>query len=119
MRISDWSSDVCSSDLGVTVESIDYGPIEATLDHQTGANAWLTVTLHEGKNREVRKICGHLGLTVNRLIRIAYGPFALGKLPKRALEEVDPGRLRQARSEERHVGKECVSTGRSRWSPYN
>src|SRR3546814_10188098 len=89
MRISDWSSDVCSSDLGVTVESIDYGPIEATLDHQTGANAWLTVTLHEGKNREVRKICGHLGLTVNRLIRIAYGPFALGKLPKRALEEVD------------------------------
>src|SRR3546814_880987 len=81
---------------GVTVESIDYGPIEATLDHQTGANAWLTVTLHEGKNREVRKICGHLGLTVNRLIRIAYGPFALGKLPKRALEEVDPGRLRQA-----------------------
>ncbi|HMA16637.1 MAG TPA: pseudouridine synthase [Kiloniellaceae bacterium] len=81
---------------GVTVEGVDYGPIEATLDYQTGSNAWLTVALREGKNREVRKICAHLGLTVNRLIRIAYGPFSLGKLPKRALDEVEPARLRQA-----------------------
>src|SRR5690606_7174779 len=81
---------------GVTVEGVDYGPVEATLDHQTGSNAWLTVALREGKNREVRKICAHLGLTVNRLIRVAYGPFSLGKLPKRSLGEVEPARLRQA-----------------------
>src|SRR3546814_19180853 len=132
MRISDWSSDVCSSDLllltndgalkrqlelpssgwlrryrvrahgrvtaerlaalakGVTVEGVDYGPVEATLDHQTGSNAWLTIGLREGKNREVRRICAHLGLTVNRLIRIAYGPFTLRNLPNRALHAVQP-----------------------------
>jgi 23S rRNA pseudouridine2605 synthase len=81
---------------GITVEGIDYGPVEASLDRQAGANAWLTIGLREGKHREVRKICAHLGLSVNRLIRIAYGPFTLGKLPKRALEEVEPRRLRQA-----------------------
>jgi 23S rRNA pseudouridine2605 synthase len=81
---------------GVTVEGVDYGPVEIVLDRQTATNAWLTVALREGKNREVRKICAHLGLAVNRLIRIAYGPFTLGKLPKRALEEVEPQRLRQA-----------------------
>jgi 23S rRNA pseudouridine2605 synthase len=81
---------------GITVDGVDYGPVEATLDRQVGANAWLTFALKEGKNREVRKICAHLGLYVNRLIRIAYGPFTLGTLPKRSLEEVDPKRLRQA-----------------------
>jgi 23S rRNA pseudouridine2605 synthase len=81
---------------GITVEGVDYGPVEASLDRQSGTNAWLTVGLREGKNREVRKICVHLGLAVNRLIRIAYGPFSLGKLPKRALAEVEPTRLRQA-----------------------
>jgi 23S rRNA pseudouridine2605 synthase len=81
---------------GITVEGVDYGPVEASLDRQSGTNAWLTVGLREGKNREVRKICAHLGLAVNRLIRIAYGPFSLGKLPKRALAEVEPARLRQA-----------------------
>ncbi|WP_420345311.1 pseudouridine synthase [Pelagibius sp.] len=81
---------------GVTVEGVNYGPVEASLDQQTGANAWLTVGLREGKNREVRKICAHLGLAVNRLIRVAYGPFALAKLPNRGLEEVPAQRLRQA-----------------------
>ena len=81
---------------GITVDGVDYGPVEATLDRQSGANAWLTVALREGKNREVRKICAHLGLHVNRLILTAYGPFSLGKLPKRGLEEVEPRRLRQA-----------------------
>jgi 23S rRNA pseudouridine2605 synthase len=81
---------------GVTVDGVDYGPIEATLDRQDGTNAWLTIGLREGKNREVRKICAHLGLYVNRLIRIAYGPFSLGKLPKRGIEEVERTRLRQA-----------------------
>ncbi|WP_299396996.1 pseudouridine synthase [Pelagibius sp.] len=81
---------------GVTVEGVNYGPVEASLDQQTGANAWLTVGLREGKNREVRKICAHLGLAVNRLIRVSYGPFTLGKLPNRGLEEVPAQRLRQA-----------------------
>ncbi|MDX1576076.1 MAG: pseudouridine synthase, partial [Kiloniellales bacterium] len=65
---------------GVRVSGIDYGPIAARLDSQQGANAWLTMALTEGKNREIRRVCEHLGLTVNRLIRIAYGPFQLGKL---------------------------------------
>lgn len=81
---------------GVTVEGVSYGPVEAALDHQTGANAWITIGLREGKNREVRKICAHLGLTVNRLIRVSYGPFVLGKLLNRAIEEVPVKRLREA-----------------------
>lgn len=81
---------------GITVEGVDYGPVEAQLDRQSGANAWLTIGLREGKNREVRKICAHLGLSVNRLIRISYGPFSLGKLANRNLEEVPPKRLREA-----------------------
>jgi len=85
---------------GITVDGVDYGPVEAVLDRQSGANAWLTFGLREGKNREVRKICAHLGLRVNRLIRTAYGPFKLGKLPKRALEEVPPKQLRQALGQE-------------------
>ncbi len=62
---------------GITVEGIKYGPIEATLDVQQGANQWLTLGLREGKNREVRRVLGALGLEVNRLIRISYGPFQL------------------------------------------
>ncbi|WP_193367273.1 pseudouridine synthase [Pelagibius marinus] len=85
---------------GITVDGVDYGPVEAVLDRQSGANAWLTFALREGKNREVRKICAHLGLRVNRLIRVSYGPFKLGKLPKRALDEVPPKQLRQALGQE-------------------
>jgi len=77
---------------GVTVEGVAYGPIDARLERQTGANAWLAVALREGKNREVRRICQHLGLEVNRLIRIAYGPFQLGALKEGGIEEV-PGKV--------------------------
>jgi 23S rRNA pseudouridine2605 synthase len=80
---------------GVTVEGVDYGPIAARLDSQSGANAWLTMTLVEGKNREIRRVCEHLGLTVNRLIRVAYGPFQLGKLAEGALDEVPAKVLRE------------------------
>ncbi len=73
---------------GVTVAGVDYGPITARLDSRSGANTWLTMALSEGKNREVRRVCEHLGLKVNRLIRIAYGPFQLGKLAPGDLEEV-------------------------------
>jgi 23S rRNA pseudouridine2605 synthase len=80
---------------GVTVEGVSYGPIQARLDRMQGGNAWLTVSLREGKNREVRKALEHIGLKVNRLIRIAYGPFQLGTLPKRSVEEVSPKVVRE------------------------
>ncbi len=65
---------------GVEIDGMRYGPVEATLDRVQGANTWLTIGLREGKNREVRRILGHLGLEVNRLIRISFGPFQLSDL---------------------------------------
>ena len=62
---------------GIEIEGVRYGPIEASLDSVQGANAWITMALREGKNREVRRILAHLGVDVNRLIRISYGPFQL------------------------------------------
>jgi len=62
---------------GCMVDGVRYGPIDATLDSQKGANSWLTLGLREGKNREVRNIMQGLDVTVNRLIRISYGPFQL------------------------------------------
>lgn len=62
---------------GVEIEGVRYGPIEATMDTVQGANMWLTVGIREGKNREVRKVLSSLGLDVNRLIRISFGPFQL------------------------------------------
>jgi 23S rRNA pseudouridine2605 synthase len=76
---------------GIEVEGVAYGPIEATLDKEQGANVWLTIGLREGKNREVRKVLAALGLDVNRLIRISYGPFQLLDLPP---GEVEPVRRR-------------------------
>lgn len=62
---------------GIAIEGVRYGPVEATLDSLQGGNIWITMALREGKNREVRRILEHLGLQVNRLIRISYGPFQL------------------------------------------
>lgn len=73
---------------GVTVEGERFQPMQITLDRQQGANAWLTVGLREGKNREIRRAMESIGLTVNRLIRISYGPFQLGELKAGAVEEV-------------------------------
>jgi 23S rRNA pseudouridine2605 synthase len=73
---------------GITVAGVNYGPIRARLDKEQGANAWLTVSLAEGKNREVRKVLDALALQVTRLIRVAYGPFQLGILPRGAVDEV-------------------------------
>jgi 23S rRNA pseudouridine2605 synthase len=73
---------------GVTVAGVDYGPIQAALERQSASNAWLMVALAEGKNREVRRVMEHLGLAVSRLIRVAYGPFQLGRLAPGALAEV-------------------------------
>ena len=79
---------------GITVDGIRYGPIEAKLERQQGANAWLTAALREGKNREIRKVLEALELRVNRLIRVSYGPFHLGNLPREAVDEVRPAALR-------------------------
>ncbi|MFD2032574.1 pseudouridine synthase [Ancylobacter dichloromethanicus] len=73
---------------GITVDGVQYGPIEAVLDRVQGANVWLTLALREGKNREVRNVLGSLGLDVNRLIRLSYGPFQLGELAQGEAEEV-------------------------------
>ncbi|WP_246329345.1 pseudouridine synthase [Chthonobacter rhizosphaerae] len=73
---------------GVAIDGILYGAVEATLDSRKGDNAWLTMGLREGKNREVKNILGHLGLDVTRLIRVSFGPFQLGDLPDGSVEEV-------------------------------
>jgi 23S rRNA pseudouridine2605 synthase len=80
---------------GVTIDGIRYGPIEATVDRVQGANVWLTFAIREGKNREVRNVLGHLGLTVNRLIRVSFGPFKLGDLASGGIEEVRTRTLRE------------------------
>jgi 23S rRNA pseudouridine2605 synthase len=75
---------------GTTVDGVHYGPIEAELEpgHEGGANLWISLSLAEGKNREVRKVLEALGLTVNRLIRLAYGPYELGSLARGEVAEV-------------------------------
>lgn len=73
---------------GVTVEGVHYKSIDAKFDHAQGSNSWLSVALTEGKNREIRRVMEHLNLQVNRLIRVSYGPFMLGKMPRGAIEEV-------------------------------
>ncbi len=73
---------------GVTIDGMDYGPIEAVLDRASGDNLWLTLGLREGKNREVKRILEHLGLAVNRLIRLSFGPFQLGDIEVGLVEEI-------------------------------
>ena len=80
---------------GITVDGEAFQPMQVTLDRQQGSNAWLTVALREGKNREVRRAMQAVGLTVNRLIRISYGPFRLGELKPGAVEEVKPRVVRE------------------------
>jgi 23S rRNA pseudouridine2605 synthase len=77
---------------GVTIEGMRYGPIEAVIERPAGTHVWLQFGLREGKNREIRRICDHLGLTVRRLIRVAFGPFELGRLARGEVEEV-PARV--------------------------
>ena len=80
---------------GIAVDGVLYGSIEATLDQRQGANSWLTVSLREGKNREVKNVLGHLGLSVNRLIRVSFGPFQLGELASGEIREIKSRTLRE------------------------
>jgi 23S rRNA pseudouridine2605 synthase len=80
---------------GVTIDGVRYGAIEAKLERGAAANAWITLSLSEGKNREVRRVLEALGLKVNRLIRIAYGPIQLGALPAGAVEEIPHKTLKE------------------------
>jgi 23S rRNA pseudouridine2605 synthase len=73
---------------GITVDGERFKPMSVTLDKVQGANSWLTIGLREGKNREIRRAMETIGLTVNRLIRVSYGPFQLGDLPEGAVDEV-------------------------------
>jgi 23S rRNA pseudouridine2605 synthase len=75
---------------GVEIEGVRYGPVRAFLESKRGDNAWIEVMITEGKNREVRRVMEWLGLKVNRLIRVGYGPFVLGDLPVARLDEVAP-----------------------------
>src|SRR6476659_5505195 len=81
---------------GISIDGVHYGPIEAALERAQGSNVWLTFAIREGKNREVKNVLGHLGLRVNRLIRVAFGPFQLGELPAGAIVEVKTRALREA-----------------------
>jgi 23S rRNA pseudouridine2605 synthase len=87
---------------GITVDGVRYGPIEAKLE-RAAANSWITLSLSEGKNREVRRVLEALGLKVNRLIRIAYGPFQLGTLAPGAVEEIPRKALKEP------LGKDALS----------
>ncbi|HMS96281.1 MAG TPA: pseudouridine synthase, partial [Tabrizicola sp.] len=80
---------------GITIEGEKFQPMEVKIDRHQGANAWLTVGLREGKNREIRRAMAHIGLTVNRLIRTSYGPFRLTEMKPGEVEEVRPRVLRE------------------------
>ena len=73
---------------GVTVDGVAYGPVKILLGETQGTNTWLTITLQEGKNREIRRLMKYIGLEVARLIRLSYGPFQLGSLKKGEVREV-------------------------------
>ena len=80
---------------GITIDGERFQPMEVKIDRHQGANAWLTVGLREGKNREIRRAMAHIGLTVNRLIRVSYGPFRLNELKPGEVEEIKPRILRE------------------------
>jgi len=104
---------------GITVDGVEYGPIQATLDREQGSNVWLTMGLREGKNREVRNVLRAIGLTVNRLIRISYGPFRLSEIAPGTVEEVNTRVLREQLGDKiaRLAGADFSAPARERTRP--
>ena len=96
---------------GIEVDGEKFAPMVISLDRQQGANAWVTVSLKEGKNREIRRAMGAVGLTVNRLLRVSYGPFELGSLKSGEVEEI------RARVVRDHVGLEGARPPQDRKKP--
>ncbi len=80
---------------GIAIDGVFYGSIEAELDREQGSNMWMTLALREGKNREVKRVLEHLGLSVNRLIRVSFGPFQLADLPEGTVREIRGRVLRE------------------------
>ena len=91
---------------GVEVDGVKYGSIDATLERDKGANVWIVFAIREGKNREVRNVMAHLGLEVNRLIRISYGPFQFGEIEEGQVEEIKTRVLRE------QLGEKIAAHGR-------
>jgi 23S rRNA pseudouridine2605 synthase len=77
---------------GVVIDGVRYGPVTAELERSKGPYSWATISLKEGKNREVKRLMEHLGLKVARLIRVSFGPFHLGHLPEGQADEI-PGKV--------------------------
>jgi 23S rRNA pseudouridine2605 synthase len=104
---------------GLSVEGVHYGPIEARLDpgREGASNLWVSLSLAEGKNREVRKVLEALGLTVNRLIRVAYGPYELGTLRPGEVEEVDARQVSSPTGGSPREAGEGGHRSRRRWPP--
>ena len=96
---------------GVEVDGVKYGPIDATLERDQGANVWLVFAIREGKNREVRNVLAHLGLEVNRLIRVSYGPFQLAELAEGQVEEVKTRVLRE------QLGEKVIAQAGAEFAP--
>jgi 23S rRNA pseudouridine2605 synthase len=109
---------------GITVDGVAYGPVKAMIARRQTSNAWLDVTLYEGKNREIRKLMRHLGLEVNRLIRQGYGPFHLGQLkpgqvepvPVKTLRDGLPGFFETAAGTQRSSGIAAPPPDPSKWA---
>jgi len=98
---------------GITIDGVRYGGIDAVLDRQQGSNAWLTMGLREGKNREIRRVMEYLGYSVSRLLRISYGPFQLGLLEPGQVEEVPRRVLRDQIGTATMDGAEAKSADRT------
>ncbi|RFB75071.1 rRNA pseudouridine synthase [Methylovirgula sp. 4M-Z18] len=96
---------------GVTIDGIHYAGIEARMDRQQGHNVWLTMGLREGKNREIKRVLEHLGLFVNRLIRLSFGPFQLGDLAEGATQEISTRILQEQLGEELAQEAKCDFDG--------
>ena len=104
---------------GLEVDGVKYGSVEATLERDQGANVWITIAIREGKNREVRNILGALGLEVNRLIRVSYGPFQLGEIEEGQVDEVKTRVLREQLGDKvvKKAGAEFGQTAESDATP--